>query len=73
MSSSAMVNPSPLPSASSAERYTTLREANASCRPSTMQFVMMSAMYGPIALCTSGTTASSVMSAIARNVAMIRM
>ncbi len=48
-------------------------EANASWRPRIMQLTTMSAMKAPSALWISGTTASSVMSAMVTNVAMIRM
>ena len=73
ISSSAIVKPTPLPTASSTDSPTVLRDANASWRPSTTQFVTMSAMYAPSDLCTSGTMASSDRSATPRNVAMIRM
>ena len=67
------MKPKPVPTASRSERLTVLRLANASWRPRIMQFTTIRAMNAPSALCSPGVSASSVMSAIVTNVAMIRM
>lgn len=73
MMSSAIMNPMPMPTASSTDRPTGFLPAKASWRPRMMQFTTMSATKAPSALWMSGTSACSANSAIVTKVAMMRM
>ena len=66
-----IVKPAAVPRASSSDRATLFREANASARPRMMQLTTMSATKGPSCLWTTGTAASRSRSASVTKVAMI--